>query len=197
MAIVGYKFYGRNIRPYLYAEEKKPSTILGMTLFSLVIFGAFAIRPSIVTISRLRQEVKKAGEAKIFLDQKIGDLSRAQINYQLALKDLKLVEEALPKDEAVPQLLETLALAAGKNNVVLNETRFGPAPFCDGKRCGVHLTVTVTGELGSVENFISELENGVRQMDVKKVKMNRSGEELEQMTTEVELVTFFFEEEAE
>jgi len=196
MAIVGYKFYGRNIRPYLYAEEKKPSTILGMTLFSLVIFGAFAIRPSIVTISRLRQEVKKAGEAKIFLDQKIGDLSRAQINYQLALKDLKLVEEALPKDEAVPQLLETLALAAGKNNVVLNETRFGTVGG-NGALKNLPVTITITGELGSVENFISELENGVRQMDVKKVKMNRSGEELEQMTTEVELVTFFFEEEAE
>lgn len=192
MAIVGYKFYGRNIRPYLYTPEKKPSTILGLTLLSLVIFGAFAIRPSLFTISRLRQEVKKAREAKAVLDQKINDLSQAQVNYQTALEDIKLVDRALPKEPAVPAILETLALATGRNSVSLEETKFDPAPFCDGKRCGVPFTVRVVGEFEDIKNFIDELEEGIRQMDVRGVKMGQ-GEEPGQLITEIEFVTYFFE----
>lgn len=191
MALVGYRFYGRNIRPYLYAPKKKPYTVLGMTLFSLVVFGAFAIRPSIATISRLRQEVKEAREAKSILDEKIHTLPQAQINYQLALEDLKLVDRALPETSAVPDILENLALAAGRNNVALKETEFGAA-----ERYGVletlPFTVTVAGDFAGVENFIADLESGLRQMNVGQVKMNRGGEELEQMIVEIEFVTHFW-----
>lgn len=191
MAVIGYKFYGRNIRPYFYAPEKKSHTILGMTLFSLIIFGAFAIRPSISTISRLNSEVKKAREAKQFLDQKIKDLSQAQINYQLALEDIKLVDEALPQDASVPAILETLAIVAGRNNVILEETRFGTIEGDNLKTLA--LTVTVAGDLTKIEKFISELENGIRQMDVQQVKMNRGGEELENLIAEIELVVHYYE----
>ena len=191
MAVIGYKFYGRNIRPYFYAPEKKSHTILGMTLFSLIIFGAFAIRPSISTISRLNSEVKKAREAKQLLDQKIKDLSQAQINYQLALEDIKLVDEALPQDASVPAILETLAIVAGRNNVILEETRFGTIEGDNLKTLA--LTVTVAGDLTKIEKFISELENGIRQMDVQQVKMNRGGEELENLIAEIELVVHYYE----
>ena len=195
MAMIGYKFYGRNIRPYLYAPEKKNHTILGMTLFSLIVFGAFAIRPSLSTISRLNSETKKAREAKTLLDQKLNDLSQAQVNHQLALEDLKLVDYALPKDPAVSSILETLASAAGRNDVVLEETVFDPAPFSlrKGAGCGVNFTVRAGGELENIEKFIAELEEGIRQMDVQKVRMNRGGEELERMIVEVELVVHFYE----
>lgn len=181
MAVIGYKFYGRNIRPYLDDSKKKPYTILGMTLFSLVVFGSFAIRPSIATISRLTREVKRAREAKTTLDQKINDLSQAQVNYQLALKDLELVDRALPKDMSVPAILETLALAAGRNNVTLNETEFQPPSFI----------VTVTGGLDGIKNFITELETGVRQVDVGRVKMVQGGKDLKQLVAEIEFETHF------
>lgn len=192
MAIIGYKFYGRNIRPYLEESERKPRTVLGLTLLSLIIFGAFAIRPSLYTISRLRQEVKKAHEAKIILDQKIVGLGQAQVNYQLAVEDLKLVDHALPTEEAVPAILEGLALAAGRNKVTLNETEFaaveGEAPLKT-----LPLTLVVTGDLVGVERFITELENGVRQMNVQRVRINRGGEELEYLVAEIELEVYFYE----
>ncbi len=195
MPIVGYKFYGRNIRPYLQTPEKKSRTILGLTLFSLVVFGAFAIRPSLTTISRLRQEVKKAREAKEILNQKINDLSQAQVNYQLALDNMGLIRQALPESAAVPAVLEDLALAAGRHNIALNETKFGAVEGDNLKT--LPLTVTVEGSFVNVEKFIAELEEGVRQMDVRRVKMDRSGENLEYLVAEIELVTYFFEKQAE
>jgi Tfp pilus assembly protein PilO len=197
MPIVGYKFYGRNIRPYLEEQKKKSYTILGMTLFSLVVFGAFAIRPSLATISRLRQEVKEARAAEEKLDQKISDLSQAQVNYQLALESVELVNQALPPEPPVPAIIEELALTAGRNNIGLEEAVFDPAPFCDGKRCGVPFTVKAVGELPNIQNFITELENGIRQIDVQKVKMNRSGENLKHLVAEIELVAWFYDEGAQ
>ena len=188
MPIVGYRFYGRNIRPYLADPKKKSYTILGMTLFSLIVFGAFAIRPSLFTISQLNREVKKAREAKIILDQKIKNLSQAQVNYQLALNGLELVDKALPGDASVPAILETLALAAGRNNISLEETKFGEIESKAGLET-LPFTVRAVGELKNIQNFIAELENGVRQMNVQQVKMSQGGEELEQLVAEIELVT--------
>ncbi len=181
--MIGYRFYGRNIRPYLADPQKKPYTILGMTLFSLIVFGSFAIRPSLATISRLTSEVKRANEANATLDQKINNLSQAQVNYQLALKDLKLVDQALPKDMSVPSILQTLALAAGRNNITLNETEFDSPSF----------TVIITGDLAGIKNFITELENGVRQIDVLAVKITQGGKDLKQLVAEIELETYFYE----
>ncbi len=192
MPIIGYKFYGRNIRPYLEESEKKSRTILGMTLFSLIVFGAFAIRPSLVTISQLRQEVKKAREAKTFLDQKIDRLSQAQVNYQIALEDVKLVDRALPPEPSVPAILETLSLAAGKNSVSLEKTTFEKVLEETGLKT-LPFTVRVVGELENINKFITELEKGIRQMDVQKVKMSRSGENLEHLVAEIELVTHYYE----
>ncbi len=192
MPVIGYKFYGRNIRPYLEDSRKKSHTILGMTLFSLVVFGAFAIRPSLFTISRPNREVKKAREAKTFLDQKINDLSQAQVNYQLALKDLELVGKALPKEPSVPAILETLALAAGRNNITLNETEFGEIESSNLLK-NLPFTVTVTGSLTGIKKFITELENGTRQMNVERVKMVLGGKDLKQLVAEIEFETYFYE----
>ncbi len=192
MPVIGYKYYGRNIRPYLYSPEKKRYTILGLTLFSLVVFGAFAIRPSLFTISKLNREVKKAREAKTLLEEKTNNLSQAQINYQLALEDLELVDKALPKSASVPAILENLALAAGRNNVVLNETKFGTVEEETSFKT-LPFTVTIAGDFAGVEKFIGELESGIRQMDVQRVKISEGGEELEHLVAEIEFVVYFFE----
>ena len=190
--MIGYKFYGRNIRPYLTDSKKKPYTILGMTLFSLIVFGAFAIRPSIATISRLTREVKRAREAKTALDQKINDLSQAQINYQLALKDLKLVDKALPKEPSVPAILKTLALAAGRNNTTLNKTKFEKVKGTNFLK-SLPFAVTITGDLTGIKNFITELETGIRQIDVGRVKIAQGGKDVGQLVAEIEFETYFYE----
>jgi len=194
MPIVGYKFYGRNIRPYLEEPDKKSRTILGMTLFSLVIFGAFAIRPSLATISRLRQEVKEARAAEEILNQKINNLSQAQVNYQLARGDLDLIDQALPPEPAVPAVLETLALAAGRNNVTLNKTDFVKIAAGDWAPT-LTFTVAAAGAFPDARGFIHELENGVRQTDIHRVKMNLGGEKSAGLVSEIECTNYFWEEE--
>jgi len=194
MPIVGYKFYGRNIRPYLEEPDKKSRTILGMTLFSLVIFGAFAIRPSLATISRLRQEVKEARAAEKILNQKINNLSQAQVNYQLARGDLNLIDQALPPEPAVPAILEKLALAAGRNNVTLNKTDFVKIAAGDLAQT-LTFTVAAAGAFPDARGFIRELENGVRQTDIHRIKMNLGGEKTAGLVTEIECVNYFREEE--
>jgi len=192
MPIIGYRFYGRNIRPYLTNPKKKGYTILGMTLFSLVVFGAFAIRPSLFTISRLNREVKKAQEAEQALDQKIDDLSQAQVNYQRALKDLEFIDKALPQEASIPTILETLALAAGRNNITLNENEFGETTGSTSLKT-LSFTIVVGGKLDDVEKFLTELENGTRQMDIEQVRIRQGGVGVGYMSAEIDLATYFYE----
>lgn len=193
--MIGYKYYHRRIRPYLYAPQKKPYTFLGMTLFSLVVFGALAIRPSLATVFRLTQEVKEARAASETLEQKINDLSQAQINYQLFRKDRLLVEEALPAEAAVPYLLERLALIAGRHNILLRETKF--EAVAEDAELGVKtlpFTVEVEGALLDIEKFVAELEEGVRQIDFEKVEIRESDLEEGPTLAKVELRTYYSDE---
>lgn len=193
--MIGYKYYHRRIRPYFYAPQKKPYTFLGMTLFSLVVFGALAIRPSLAVVSGLTQEVKEARTAAEILEQKINDLSQAQINYQLTKKDLLLIEEALPTEATVPYLLERLALVAGRHNILLRHTRFEAAAADAG--LGVKtlpFTVEVEGSLLDIEKFVAELEEGVRQIDFEKVEIGEGDPEGGFIIAEVELRTYYSDE---
>ena len=190
--MIGYRYYHRRIRPYLDVPERKQYTILGMTLFSLVVFGAFAIRPSLYTIFRLNQEVREGRRAQEKLEQKINDLSQAQINYQLVAKDLELIDHALPKEAAVPQILESLALAAGRNSVVLSRTEFEEIEEDTALAAKVlPFTVEARGNFADIEKFIEELEDGIRQIDVGRVKITQGGEKLEFLIAEIEMKTFF------
>lgn len=184
--MIGYRYYHQNIRPYLYDTEKKKYSLLGLTLFSLVFFGAFAIRPSLVTIFGVLEQVDKARSAEKILEQKIKDLSQAQIIYQALGQDLLLVEEALPPDPGVPAILKRLALIGGRFNVSVVKTEFS-----EPEGNFVPFTVILSGQFNDVEKAISALESGVRQMDVKKVKITQGGVDLESLVVSLDLVAYY------
>lgn len=188
--MIGYRYYHQNIRPYLYETEKKKYSLLGFTLFSLVFFGAFAVRPSLVTISELLEQIERAREAEIILEQKIKDLSQAQITYQSLGKDLELTEEALPVEASVPDILQRLALIGGRYNVDVLKTSFG-----DPEGDIVPFTVTLSGQFRDVERSITAMESGVRQMNIKKIKITQGGKELENLVVALDLVAYFRSEE--
>lgn len=188
--MIGYRYYHQNIRPYLYEAEKKKYSLLGFTLFSLAFFGAFAVRPSLVTISELLEQIERAREAEIILEQKIKDLSQAQITYQSLGKDLELTEEALPVEASVPDILQRLALIGGRYNVDVLKTSFG-----DPEGDIVPFTVTLSGQFRDVERSITAMESGVRQMNIKKIKITQGGKELENLVVALDLVAYFRSEE--
>lgn len=187
-----YKYYHRKVRPYLVDPKKKPRTILGMTLFSLIVLGAFAIRPSLVVITGLTQELEEAREASLILEKKLNDLSQAQINLRLYQKQLQLVDQALPTEPEVPQIINALADSAGRHNVILQETIFADLEdFGDGTVNVIPFSVRVSGSLMGINNFITDLEKGIRQVDFTMVKISEGSLEGGRTVAEVDLRAFF------
>jgi Tfp pilus assembly protein PilO len=195
--MIGYRYYHRKVRAYLADPTKKPRTILGMTLFSLIFLGAFAIRPSLVVISQLLQELKEAREASQILEKKLSDLSQAQINLKIYDDKLQLVDQALPKEPEVPQIINALADSAGRHNVILQETVFSDTEeMADPRVKVIPFSVRASGSLLGIKDFIIELENGARQMDFAKVKISEGApRDLRGETVaEIELKAFFAED---
>ena len=48
-----WKYRKKLFRP----KEKKVYTILGLTLLSLIVFGTFAIKPTLATVTELRRKI--------------------------------------------------------------------------------------------------------------------------------------------
>lgn len=189
--MIGYRYYHQNIRPYLYDTEKKKYSLLGFTLFSLVFFGAFAIRPSLVTIFGLWGELEKAREAEAILEQKIKDLSQSQILYQSLGKDLILVEEALPHSAQVPAVLQRLALVGGRFNVSVLNAKFEPIEIGSGGLRFLPFSVTLSGQFKDLKQAITALESGVRQLNIKKVKITQGGKERQNLVVTLDLTAYF------
>lgn len=98
----------------------KVSTALMLTLFAIIFFGIFAIRPTLSTIAEL---VKKIDEQKVIvekLNKKSAALATAQSEYLLVENKLGLVEAAIPPTHSTEQLLKQIEGAAAELQLPLS-----------------------------------------------------------------------------
>lgn len=87
-----------------------------LSLFSIVIFAIYAIRPTVITISELNKEIKTKEETVAKLKQKITNLKTASLALQTEASRLPLITQAVP-DSASPESfvkqIETLSTQNG------------------------------------------------------------------------------------
>lgn len=192
--MINYQYYRKNIRSYLREPKKKAYTMLGLTLLSLVTFGSFAIRPSLVTIFRLNKQVEETKKANEQLAKKIQSLYQVQDQYKKAKKDLYLFDLSLPTKKDVPQLLEKLTLLSGKAHVTIKSIRFGKLQS-DPRSKELQilpLDINLTGNFIEVSEFLKLLENSLRQMDIKSIDfVSRSSREGVAVEVHLRLNTYF------
>ena len=99
-----YRRYVRNIA-LLYQKRKDIQTYveLLLSLSVIAIFGLFAIRPTVVTITSLFTEIETKEETIAKLDSKIDALTRAQTLFDQNRIQLALVDSVVP-DEPLPDI---------------------------------------------------------------------------------------------
>lgn len=170
--MIGYRYRHLQLRSYLHSPQKEPQVYLVLTLFSLIIIGGFAVRPSLAIVARRSQENEKALAASAILKTKIAKLAEAQTNYQKLEEDMTLVKKSLPEDPEVHEIITRLAEVGGDSRVTIRQTVFEKT-FRD-TDIGVEVTpftVKIEGTLASVASFVSELEESGRQIDFAKVEI--------------------------
>lgn len=173
--------------------------MLGLTLFSLIIFGNFAIRPAVVTIVELQKKIKDQKELTEKLDQKLRNLSRAQNELRKIKSDLPLIENALPQNENSSQLLEDLYLQAEKNSVRIEHLSFNQNISANIKTPNDVIKIKklpfrgkLSGDFVSFLEFLRQNQNSLRQFNTNTIdiKAGRRGGAQELYSTDAE--AFFY-----
>lgn len=189
-----YHYFGR-LR-LLSEVEKKGYTILGLTLFSLVVFGAFAIRPAAMTVISLSKSVAEGEEVNLKLEEKIANLSLLEGKFAENKEDIPIVYQSLPKDDDLANLVRELSLFGGESKAVLRRfSASAPKNFPANPKVKI-LPVAATFD-GELEGFLSlfewfEMRRRMVEIDSAKINSNASQEEgAASMTVEVSFSLFY------
>lgn len=93
-----YRRYVRNLAiMYQKRQDIKMFVEILLSLTVIVIFGMFAIRPTLVTVIGLNNEINGKRDTIIKLDDKIAALSDAQRVYDTNIDVITIINEAIPK----------------------------------------------------------------------------------------------------
>lgn len=95
-----------------------------ITLSSLIFFGIFIIRPSIVLILELNQKSKDYKSLSRTLDEKIKNLEQIQSYNKEAKNNLKLLNIAITDSSNESDILNNINYVATKNNIQISDVNF-------------------------------------------------------------------------
>lgn len=131
-----------------------------MSIFTVAIFTAFAIRPTIATIVGLQRQIEDKQGLNRRLDEKLNALSALQNDYQIIENDLPLVLTALPTDPAVSQAIIYLEKVATSSAVNLDKITIAKANYGKASTASAELipvTMTFSGGFDNIKNFFNQI----------------------------------------
>ena len=204
-----YKQYLQNIvLLYQNRQDIRIFTEVLLSVASIVIFGVFAIKPTLVTIAGLFTEIKGKQQTIQILDQKIENLVAAQAIFEQERSKIELLNTAIPDDPDPHGYLRQVEGIADKNGVgiknftmgnvvligevqtVVTGTEETEQPVLEGEQ--LESSISVTGGYSNLISFLTELESMRRPLFSQIVKVNiTEGEQIEELVlTATGLVPF-------
>jgi Tfp pilus assembly protein PilO len=153
----------KTIRDYSEKPALRAYVEIFLTLTAISLFGIFAIRPTIITIGKLLQEIKAKEETLKTMNDKISNLNIAKDLYIRESEKIKLVEEAIPRHPE-PDLLalqiEELAKAdnAFINSLTIESTKIVGEPSPEDDQT-LTLTLNLSGSYSNLIKFANDVES--------------------------------------
>lgn len=107
------------IFPKLKEKNTQKFTTLVLTIVALIIFGFFAINPTLSTIAQLKKELKDNQEVAEKLDQKIKNLAMLQQRYFALSDDLPKIFSSIPQTPDITTLIGQLQALSRQSNITI------------------------------------------------------------------------------
>lgn len=185
-----YKEFFLNI-VILYQKKKEVRMFLEIFLSSITIifFGVFALRPTVLTIAELYKQVKSKEETVQKLDQKINALGQAQNIYANQTSRIFAVEQVAPVAPSPETFVRQLEGIASKNNakilgisvgeVVLKGTTtvkresLEVSPLPEGAK-GLSFSLSASSDYPYLIGFLKDLEKLRRPIKIDSLGFNSS-----------------------
>lgn len=167
----------------------KPVARVSLELFlsvaAVLFFAVFAIRPTLLTMSDLIKEIEDKRKLDQQLTQKIAALSSAQGEYLRVQNQLSVLDDALPDDPRLMEVIKTLEKIASDRNTAISFLNVNEVPdipaeplsFESSKRQQMSISLTLSGDYLSIRQFIEDLKNTRRTFIIDTVIFSLSEEQ--------------------
>lgn len=171
----------RKVSPIINIKSKKQASYLTLTLslFTLSIFGLFAIRPTIITAFSLSKNISDLNKLNIDYENKIGSLIRAQSEYEKIRDDLTLVSAALPTYTDFNKLASAIERFAEREQVTINQLQIDSVSISQlpstGKVRSFGFSLVGIGNYQSLSAFIAHLLNFKRIVRIDSLEYAKEG----------------------
>jgi Tfp pilus assembly protein PilO len=160
---------------------------LTLSIFTIIIFAIFAIKPTILTVIELNNEIKSKTALVQELNTKIKNLQTAGQILQTNASDLLYLEQALP-DTAKPDNLvkqfEVLALESNvkivgisSSDVIINGKSNDKKKSGDQSSIALNadelaFSISISGDYQSLINYLTKLESLRRPLKIDSIAIN-------------------------
>lgn len=178
-------------------DQKKSYTVLGLSLFSLVVFGAFAIRPSLATVLSLTKSVDEGEKMNLAFEEKIANLSLLEQNINHSSEDVPLVFRSLPESSEVASFLEALSLYGGKIGVGVERINVLTEKNLENGIKGVPVSLRLTGAYPGLLETLTWMETSLREKRITEIIFRQGigegeDEKAAPMTLDLEMLLLYY-----
>lgn len=155
----------------------KASLELFLTIGLVLFLGAFAIRPTIVTMSDLIKEIETKSELDESLTKKVAALQTAQTQYLSVEESLPLLDTAIPEQPEVILSMKILEKVAAESNVIINSLGIAELPedssesvtFAQKSKENLSISANIVGDYVSIREFVETLRKSRKSFIVESV----------------------------
>ncbi|OGH19066.1 MAG: hypothetical protein A3F31_01150 [Candidatus Levybacteria bacterium RIFCSPHIGHO2_12_FULL_38_12] len=105
--------------PKIKEEKIQVATTVGLTFLGIILFGLFAISPTLTTIAHLRKSLADNQDLFAKLQEKNKNLSILQQKYSTVEKDIPTILSALPQKPSAPVFLGQIQTLLVSNHLNL------------------------------------------------------------------------------
>ena len=167
------------IKPVLKNSKSASYFTITLSLFCLSFFGLFAIRPTLITAVSLIKEVRDLKNLNLDYENQIGNIIRAQSEYEKVRDGIALIENALPPNADFTKLARGMETYAAENQFQLNQLQIDSAPISQltekQKLQKMNFILIGKGSYASVKNYLNDILNWKRIITVDSLDLVQEG----------------------
>lgn len=197
-----YRHYFHQIWTIYQKPAIKVSSALLLTVFTIIFFAAFAIRPTLVTVAELVKKIDDQQKVLNQMKEKSAALASAQTEYQAAAPQIPQLNSAIPQSENLPQLITLFEATSAFHQIPLSSLTLGDityagtnVPHLSGPQTR-DISLSVTSDYANLKTYLSNLIRLPRLVSIealsfaKPTNSNQSGEASD-MQINISLKSYF------
>ncbi len=180
--------YFTYVKPVLKIPMVRTYGTTALTIFALIIFIIFAIKPTIETIITLQKELETQKQVLKQITQKSENLTQARQNYLAIPEETKTkIEALLPPETSLPNLIKALEESSNVSQATVSAIQFQPLvlekPQGSKTVTEISFGFSAEGEYEALQTVLQNLNESPRLISIDNLSFNKVNREDRESTT--------------